>query len=529
VREVLARDAPGTAQTTGPDGVSRIYGFDRLERPPSGANVYVAVGFPTELVYADADRALVRNLAILVTVMILAVLATVLAADLLVLRPVQALLAAAGRLATGDLGARTGLAAGLDELGQLAQAFDQMAESLERADGQRQQQEVLRRENFELEQRNRAVQEANRLKTEFVSMVTHELRTPLTSVLGYVDLMLDGEVGDLSAEQHEYLTIVKNNATRLLGLINDLLDIARIEAGGFDLQRTAVDVGRLLHEVADTLAPMLDAKDQRLSLDLSKPLAQVWADPDRLMQIVVNLASNAHKYTPAGGSISLAAEQSDGFGRIQVRDTGVGLSDDELAHLFTKFFRTRNPATRAATGSGLGLALTRSLVELHGGTLSVISAPGEGSTFSFTMPLADLPPDAPADAPDIANGVAPRGGHILIIEDEPHIARLMRRYFERDGHIVHVARDGKGGLQQARLEHPDVVTLDVLLPDVGGLTILQQLQADPTTAEIPVIVISILPDDGVGRHLGAYAYLTKPIREQTLRSMVQRILRRVAE
>lgn len=524
VREVLARDAPGISQTTGPDGVSRIYGFERLERPPSGANVYVAVGFPTELVYTDADRALVRNLVLLGTALILALLATTFAADLLVLRPVQALLAAAGRLAGGDLRARTGLAAGPDELARLAQAFDRMAESLERADHQRQQQEVLRRQNFELEQRNQAVEEANRLKTEFVSMVTHELRTPLTSVLGYVGLLLDGEAGEVGAEQHEYLTIVKNNAGRLLALINDLLDIARIEAGGIDLQRTAVDVGRLLHQVADTLAPLLDAKNQLLSLDLPEAVPPVWADPDRLMQIVINLVSNAHKYTPAGGSISVVAEQFDGFGRVHVRDSGVGLSADELTHLFTKFFRARNPATRGAAGSGLGLALTRSLVELHGGALTVVSTPGQGSTFSFTMPLADLPGAAPADNPEVAAAMSSRGGSILIIEDEPHIARLMRRYFDRDRHTVHVARDGNEGLRLARSEHPDLITLDILLPDVGGLTVLEQLQADPTTSGIPVVVISILPDDGLGRQLGASGYVTKPIREQTLRNMVQRIL-----
>jgi signal transduction histidine kinase/ActR/RegA family two-component response regulator len=524
VREVLARNRPGTVETAGPDGVSRIYGFDRLARPPSGANVYVAVGFPTELVYADADRALVRNLVVLGVVAILALLATTLAADLLVLRPVQALVAAVARLETGDLRARTGLAPGPDELGQLAQAFDRMAESLERADRERQQQEVLRRENFELEQRNGAVEEANRLKTEFVSMVTHELRTPLTSVLGYANLLLDGEAGELGPEQHEYLTIVKNNAGRLLALINDLLDIARIEAGGFELQRTAVDVSHLVHQVAATLAPMLDAKGQGLSLQIAQPLPPVWADPDRLMQIVVNLVSNAHKYTPPGGNISVVAEQAEGFGRVQVRDTGVGLSADELAQLFTRFFRARNPATRDVTGSGLGLALTRSLVELHGGALSVLSAPGQGSTFSFTMPLADLPGAAQPVGPDVAAGLAPRGRRILIIEDEPHIARLMRRYFERDGHAVRVAKDGYEGLQLARAERPDLITLDILLPDVGGLTVLEQLQADPATATIPVVVVSILPDDGLGKRLGASGYLTKPIREQTLRSMIQRIL-----
>jgi signal transduction histidine kinase/ActR/RegA family two-component response regulator len=524
VREVLARDGPGVVEAFGPDGVSRIYGFDRLERPPSGANVYVAVGFPTEVVYADGDRALVRNVVILALVMILALFATTLAAELMVLRPVQALLAAAARLETGDLQARTGLARGPDELGTLAHAFDRMAESLERADRKRVEQEALRRENFELEQRNGAVEEANRLKTEFVSMVTHELRTPLTSILGYVDLLLDAEAGELGADQHEYLTIVKNNAGRLLSLINNLLDIARIEAGRFELERAAVDLSHLVHEVATTLAPMLDAKDQHLSVELDQTLPSVWADPDRLRQIIINLVSNAQKYTPSGGSISVAAEHTDGAVRVQVRDTGVGLSTDELAHLFTKFFRARNPATRNVTGSGLGLALTRSLVELHGGALGVVSAPGEGSTFSFTLPLAVVPGAAQSQDPDHAQRSAPKGARILIVEDEANIARLMRRYFERDGYAVRVARDGNEGLRLARLECPNLITLDVLLPDLGGLTVLEQLKTDPATAAIPVVIISILPDEGLAKRLGASGYVTKPIREQALRTMAQRII-----
>jgi signal transduction histidine kinase len=391
VRDTLAHDGPGTAEASGPDGVSRIYGFVPLARQLSGANVYVAVGFPATLVYAEADRALVRDLSALGLITILALLVTRFAADLLVLRPVQALVTAAGRLTTGDLRARTGLAPGQDELGRLGQVFDQMAEALERAERERQEQEVLRREKFALEQRNQAIEEANRLKTEFVSTVTHELRTPLTSVLGYLDLLLLGEAGELAAEQHEYLTIAQNNATRLLALINDLLDIAGIEAGRIELQRAPVDVARLVREVTATLTPMLEAKAQRLSVDVAQSLPPVWADPDRLTQIILNLVSNAHKYTPAGGSISVAAEASSGLVRVHVRDTGVGLSADEQARLYTKFFRARNTATRDVTGSGLGLALTRSLVELHGGTLRVFSTPGQGSTFSFTLPLAELP------------------------------------------------------------------------------------------------------------------------------------------
>jgi signal transduction histidine kinase len=395
-----AQSGPGTAETTGPDGVARIYGFVPLVTPSAAATVYIAIGFPTQLVYAEADMALLRDLVVLGLVIVVSLAAARLVADVLVLRPVQALVTAAGRLELGDLQARTGLAHGQDELGRLSQAFDDMAEALERAEVERQQQEVLRREKLDLEQRNRAVEEANRLKTEFVSMVSHELRTPLTSIVGYVDLLVDGEAGELAPDQYEYLTIVKNNAARLLSLIDDLLDIARIEAGRIELQPCALDVGRLLREATASLAPMLEAKQQRLALDLAQSMPPVWADPDRLTQIVLNLVSNAHKYTPAAGSISVAAEMSDGCARVHVRDSGVGMSAEEQAQLFTRFFRARNPATRHVSGSGLGLALTRSLVELHGGTLSVTSAPDQGSTFSFTLPVADVPAIVGPELPD---------------------------------------------------------------------------------------------------------------------------------
>jgi PAS domain S-box-containing protein len=243
-------------------------------------------------------------------------------------------------------------------------------------------------------------QEVDRMKSEFVSLVSHELRTPLTSIKGYVDLLLDGDAGELTEEQQEYLGIIKNNADRLIALINDLLDVSRIESGKIELQRGPLDLARLIHGVADSFRPSIEAKGQHLTLDLegghessqegrdSTLLPTVLVDADRVTQILTNLLSNAYKYTPAGGSISVRAYTEGDHVRVDVQDTGIGLSTEEQSQIFTRFFRARNRTTQEVGGTGLGLPITRSLVEMHGGKITVSSSPGQGSTFSFTLPVA---------------------------------------------------------------------------------------------------------------------------------------------
>ena len=226
------------------------------------------------------------------------------------------------------------------------------------------------------------------MKTEFVSMVSHELRTPLTSIQGYAELLLEDE--QIAQEHRESLAIVKKNSERLLGLINDLLDVSRMEAGRLDLHRTSLDLAHLILEVADSLRPLIETKRQQLRLDLGEALPAVWADQDRVTQILTNLISNAHKYTLVEGSIMVAARRDDGFVRVDVSDTGIGLSPEDQAQLFTKFFRAHDRSPQAGGGTGLGLVITRLLVELHGGRITVSSAPGQGSTFSFSLPALEV-------------------------------------------------------------------------------------------------------------------------------------------
>jgi signal transduction histidine kinase len=245
-----------------------------------------------------------------------------------------------------------------------------------------------RRLRQELEDLNQQVQEANRLKTEFVTVVTHELRSPLTSIAGYLDLLLEAEGREGAEAREAYLQIVKRNADRLLKLINDLLDIARLEAGKLEMKRLPLDLKGLIQEVSGALRPQIEGKGQHLRLDLAAPLPVVTGDPERLTQILLNLISNAHKYTPPGGSITVATRAERAGVCIAVQDTGIGLSAEEQQQLFTKFFRAQHPLVREAGGTGLGLAIARALVERHGGTITVVSAPGQGSTFNVTLPTA---------------------------------------------------------------------------------------------------------------------------------------------
>lgn len=365
--------------------------------------------------------------------------------------------------------------------------------------------------------------EIDRMKSEFVSLVSHELRTPLTSIKGYIDLILDGDAGEITEEQQEYLEIARNNADRLVALINDLLDVSRIESGKVELQRRALDMAHVIQDVASSLRPQIDAKGQHLSLIVHKPLPTILGDADRVTQILNNLLSNAYKYTPAGGSISIEAQAvADKHVRVDVRDSGIGLTPDEMGKLFTRFFRAKNKTTQEVGGTGLGLTITRSLVEMHGGEITVTSTPGQGSTFSFTLPTTQEPVKQEAIDPQITT--VRTGGCILVVDDEPDIANLIRRYLEHDSYTVLVAHDATEALNIARNEHPDLITLDIMLPDADGFTVLEWLKSDSITARIPVVLLSMMDDGQRGKLLGAVDYLRKPVQERVLLERVKLIL-----
>ncbi|MCL4542992.1 MAG: ATP-binding protein [Chloroflexi bacterium] len=239
---------------------------------------------------------------------------------------------------------------------------------------------------------------ADRMKDEIISFVSHELRTPLTSIKGYVDLLLEGELGMLSSDQQEFLRIIQQSTNREVSLINDLLDISRLESGKTALDFSLIALVPLLEQLVAAFRPQIMAKQQRIVLDLSDRLPPIVADASRLTQVFTNLISNAHKYTPTSGQITLRAWQENGRVLVSVADSGIGMSEEEQAQLFTKFFRARNRMAQNEGGTGLGLVISRQLVELHGGQITVTSAPGQGSTFTVSLPIQPEGADSGATA-----------------------------------------------------------------------------------------------------------------------------------
>ncbi len=348
--------------------------------------------------------------------------------------------------------------------------------------------------------------ELERMKSDFISTVSHELRTPLTSIKGYVDLVLAEDVGPLTPQQREFLTIVSQNTTRLTELINDLLEIERLESGRIEFEFAELNLEEVLQNTVQSLKVTAEQKGLELRTEIASGL-RVRGDRDRLVQVFLNLLSNAIKYTPAG-TVELKAYREDDTVVVAVRDTGIGLSESDLQKLFQKFFRSENPYVRKASGTGLGLSITKAIVERHNGTITVTSQLGQGSTFTVRLPAL-----ARAERP-----------LVLVIEDELAIARLIATYIEKMGYRAVMAHSAREGFAQAVRLHPDLITLDVLMPDLDGFALIQQLKKHPSTAHIPVIFLSIVQDRQQGLRLGASAFLTKPIDERKFYETVRAIL-----
>lgn len=352
--------------------------------------------------------------------------------------------------------------------------------------------------------------ELDKMKTDFISVVSHELRTPLTSIKGYTDLLLSGAAGENSEIQTEFLGIIQLSTTRLSNLINDILDISRIESGTLKIKHEPIDYR---HLVADTLRLMkaaADAKDISMDAALPETIPPVRGDADKVTQVLTNLVSNAIKYTPQGGWVKVSLEVTgDTSVTTCVADSGIGVAPEDQAKLFQRFFRADNTSTREAGGTGLGLVIAKTLIELMGGTIWLQSEPGRGSRFSFTLPLFLETGNAPAPLPV---ALPERGiGLVLIVDDDAYVRSLIRQALHRRGYGTLEASDCAEAQQKARLHKPDAVSLDILMPGMDGLQALRTLKNDPATAPIPVVVVSVLGDPAHGDlTLGLFSFLQKP-------------------
>jgi PAS domain S-box-containing protein len=383
-------------------------------------------------------------------------------------------------------------------------------------------QDALEERNRELRSANERLSELDRLKSRFIANMSHELRTPLNSIIGLAQILADGLIGELDEQQREFAEDIHSSGQHLLSLINDILDMSKIEAGQMDIHPQPFDFAELAAEAVDTVQTMIERKGQHLSLEV-EPGLSLNADRFRIKQVLLNLLSNAHKFTPEGGSIAFRASAlEDGSALlVEVGDTGIGITPDDIDLLFQEFRQADETTTREVEGTGLGLAISRHLVEMHGGTIWVESQAGEGSTFSLLLPLEGPSVEPPRIIPESELRTTPSGESqrlVLVVEDDRRFANLLTFHFNREGYDVAQLFSGREVVEHVRALKPCLISLDLRLPHTDGLQILHRLKSDPETAPIPIIIISAIDETEAGLALGADGYIVKPLdREQLSR------------
>ncbi len=411
-----------------------------------------------------------------------------------------------------------------DDLDMLTTLASQVAIALDNANAYREIESLnaglearVRERTAELETANAQLKQMDRLKSKFLAHVSHELRTPLTSIVGFADNMLEGLVGSLNVKQEQYLTRIKANGTRLARMITDLLDLSRVEAGKLVLSFDHVSLQTVVTEVIEQLLPLAITKHLQIELQSPDPALLVWADPDRLSQILTNLLDNAIKYTPDGGHISVDLSVVDHeLARIAVRDNGQGIPPEALPKLFDPFFRV-HPEERSQTkGLGLGLAIVKDLVELHGGTIAVHSTLDQGTAFTFTIPLHPQTSTSTGQPPPLSR-------RLLVVDDDPDICDLLRDRLESEGFQVDTAADGEAALRILADRPVDGVLLDIALPELDGFAVLRQLRPrHPTLPVVMMTAVEALDRAMAAVEAGAQGYLLKPFDATRLRHIIDR-------
>ena len=370
---------------------------------------------------------------------------------------------------------------------------------------------------------------ANRAKSTFIANMSHELRTPLSAIIGYAE-MLGEEIEDGTPPDDLARDVqkIEGNARHLLGLINDVLDLSKIESGKMDAYAETFDVAGMVRDVATTVGALMEKKSNALVLQIGAGLGTMHSDITRVRQILLNLLSNAAKFTEHG-RITLAVSRAAGPGgtdhvRLAVSDTGIGMTAEQVARLFQRFQQADASTTRQFGGTGLGLALTRAFATILGGDVRVQSTPGSGSTFIVSLPV-DLPePQAPAQeaqAPVEDEAVA-SGDVVLVVDDDETQLHLMSRFLTREGFVARTASDGATGLAQARRLRPRAILLDVTMPGMDGWSVLSALKADPELAGIPVVMVTFVAERALATSLGAADYIVKPVDWERLRAVMER-------
>lgn len=406
--------------------------------------------------------------------------------------------------------------------------------------------EQLRSSSEEIAAKNQQLEQASRMKSEFLANMSHELRTPLNAIVGFSEILKDGLMGSLSSQQKDASVDIFNSGKHLLALINDILDLSKIEAGKMQINLEPTNINALVQSSMQVVREQASLQNLQVSAKIQENLGDIWLDEVKVKQIIYNLLSNAVKFTPAGGRVHISARKIDGYqvtgGRfehyleIMVSDSGIGIPEEAQAELFKPFTQIDNSLSRKHQGTGLGLAMVKRMAELHEGSVSLNSITDKGSTFTVLLPwrTANLPGKL-RTASNTDSGVTGNShAHVaekttdsshhhangellaLIIEDDDQAAEVLRVQLESEGFRIVRASTAEAALAMAGKEHPDLITLDILLPGMDGWEFLEHFKQHPLFASTPVVIISIVADRGRGLSLGAAHVMQKPIARENL-------------
>ncbi len=368
-----------------------------------------------------------------------------------------------------------------------------------------------------VEERTKQLVAANRAKSQFLASMSHELRTPLNAILGFSELLSDDVTGRYDdATRQRFLGQIHSSGKHLLQLINDILDLSKVEAGQMTLHLEPVEVADIVEDVRATVEPLARSKSIGLQISSVRGLGLV-ADASKVKQMVLNLVSNAIKFTPREGRIGIDVRGAGSRLEVAVSDTGVGIAKEDLGRLFTEFQQLDAGPGRRQEGTGLGLALTKRFAEMHGGEVTVESTLGAGSTFTIRLPR-DVGTGAPQPVDEGSKATNPNAPLVLVVEDNPAASEILGRHLDSGGFRMAAARSGQEALQMAKALKPAAITLDILLPGFDGWEVLTRLKADEATRNIPVVVVSVIDKQALGKALGAIDYFVKPVDGKALLS-----------
>ena len=377
----------------------------------------------------------------------------------------------------------------------------------------------------QLEFKNAELEKANKAKSDFLASMSHELRTPLNAIMGFSEVLLERNFGELNQKQEEYINDVLEAGEHLLSLINDILDLARVESGQMMFEPSEFYVRDIVEQSITMVKERALRHYINLSDEIAPDVAMVFADERKLKQVIYNLLTNAIKFTPDNGSVSLVVSKADQDVMFTIEDTGIGIPEEAMSRLFYPFSQIRLLHPSIHEGTGLGLSIVKAIIELHGGKIWVESKVGKGSKFSFTIPANIQHGYRPPQTARVQKKID--GNHVLVIEDDHAIAKLIKGYLQEAGYQVDVAYDGEQAFTMTKDLKPNIITLNLSIPRKNGWMVLKSLKADPDVNGIPVIIISSIEEGKDALRLGASSFLLKPVDRQTLVKEIYRVCGRV--